>query len=95
MASKQDLKNYVNLLNDKYCKNIKNHFAIEGAYGGYQVVLTGKTYKRGSKTHYYKNSLKSAAASVTHGFFSPTTTLNKLYKADSSGYVKEKLKQYK
>lgn len=46
MATKKDLQNYIDSLNRKYCKHTKNHLEINSAYGGYQVVLTGKPLKR-------------------------------------------------
>lgn len=42
MATKKDLEREVERFNEKYCKSGPNKFAISQAYGGYQVVLTGK-----------------------------------------------------
>lgn len=95
MATKKDLQNYVAYLNDKYCKNSKNHFEIHQAYGGYSVGLTGKTYKRGGKTHYYKNSLRSGMADVGNPYHDTATkTLEGLYRAEARGWIKEKVKHY-
>lgn len=95
MATKKDLQNYVNELNNKYCKNSKNHFVIHQAYGGYTVGLTGKTYKRGNKEYYYKGSLKGALSDVGNPYHDTATkTLEGLYRADSRGWIKEKVKHY-
>ena len=46
MATKRELEIEVERLNEKYCKRGKNEFAISYAYGGYEVVLTGKRDKK-------------------------------------------------
>lgn len=43
MARKNDLQHEIDRLNNKYCKSGKNKLKLSQAYGGYQVVLTGKT----------------------------------------------------
>ena len=75
MATKKDLVQHVNYLNEKYCKNTKNHFVISQAYGGYSVALTGKTYKRGKRTYWRKGSIGSG-----HG----STLINGIYTNPSS-----------
>lgn len=94
MASRADLKREVERLNKKYCKNTKNELMVSGAYGGVKVNLTGKEYKRGKKTHWYKGSLGSGQADITYGYTSPKATLFKLYEADSKGWLKSSIKRY-
>lgn len=84
MATKRDLLREIDWFNKKYCKGRPNKFALSEAYGGYQVVLTGKKRKDG---HYYKGSLGSGAASITNGYDSPSNTLNDLYRKDSKGWI--------
>ena len=93
MATKKDLQCVVSDLNNKYCKNTKNHLVINQAYGGYSVLLTGKTYKRGGKTHYRKDSLRSAAINIGNSYHDTATkTIEGLYKADSRGWIKHEIK---
>jgi hypothetical protein len=95
MATKKDLQNYVDELNGRYCQNTKNYLIISQAYGGYCVVLTGKTYYRGSKKHYKKGSMGSAAAYIGNPYHdTATNTLEGLYKADSRGNILYTIKCY-
>ena len=96
MATKKDLQEHVKHLNEKYCKNTKNKLVISQAYGGYSVVLTGKTYKRGKKTFYRKHSLGSAVVGVGNDWHdTATNTLNGLYKAESRGWLQSQIKYRK
>ena len=91
MATKKDLQYEINRLNNKYCKGGKNKLGLHQAYGGYQVVLTGKRKKAGG---YYKNSLGSGMASITTGYESATKTLDSLYRSDSKGWLGSSVKIY-
>lgn len=93
MATKKDLQNEIKRLNVKYCKNTKNKIDIDQAYGGYQVVLTGKKFKNNTKK-YYKNSLGSGCASLTYGYGTATNALNDLYKSESKGWLKSSIRHY-
>ena len=96
MATKKDLQEHVNHLNEKYCKNTRNKLVISQAYGGYSVVLTGKTYKRGNKTFYRKGSLRSGVVGVGNDWHdTATNTLNGLYKAESKGWLQSQIKYRK
>ena len=95
MATKKDLQNYVNELNVRYCLNTKNYLVISQAYGGYCVELTGKTYYKGTKKHYKKGSLGSAAADIGNPYHDTATkTIEALYKADVRGWILNKIKYY-
>lgn len=96
MATKKDLVQHVNYLNEKYCKNTKNHFVISQAYGGYSVALTGKTYKRGNRTYWKKGSIGSGHGSTGANPYhdTATNTLNSLYKAEAKGWLQSNLKHY-
>lgn len=50
MARLSDVKKEVDFLNEQLCKKTKNRFAIDKAYNGIQVVLTGKEKDKGLKT---------------------------------------------
>ena len=93
MATKKDLYLEVKRLNDKYCKKTKNKIGISEAYGGYQVVLTGKK-KKNSYSKYLKNSLGSGCASITYGYGSARSVLSDLYKSDSKGWLKSSIKHH-
>lgn len=94
MASKKDLYDEVERLNKKYCKNTKSYLRVSQAYGGYEVVLTGKPYNKGSKT-YYRGRLGSGSTPVGNDYHgSIKDTLFGLYKADSKGNVKRKIKYW-
>lgn len=47
MITKKDLQVEVDRLNKKYCSRTGNELRFQGAYGGYQVQLTGKRRKDG------------------------------------------------
>ena len=84
--TKKDLERHVHYLNKTVLKNKKNKLAIHSAYGGHQVVLTGKTDKRYKhKKVYRKDSLKSAVCSITHGYESARKTNEKLINARNNG----------
>lgn len=92
MATKKDLEYEIRRLNEKYCKSGKNELRLSQAYGGYQVQLTGKRTKKGG---FYKNSLRSGAASITSGYGNASETLSALYKADSRGWLSSDVKHYR
>ena len=91
--TKDDLRREVKRLNNKYCKNTKNELWVQGAYGGVQVQLVGKEYKRGNKYHLKKGAM-TGASEITYGFSSVKDTLFKLYEADSKGDLKYKIKRF-
>ncbi len=73
----------------------KNHLEIDQAYGGYSVVLTGKSYKRGNKEYYVKNSLGSRGAEIGNQWHDTASkTIAGLYKADSRGWIKNQINYY-
>lgn len=45
--TKKDLQEEVDKLNKKYCARTGNELRIQGAYGGYQVQLTGNVARTG------------------------------------------------
>lgn len=92
MATKKDLCREVERLNDKYCKNTKNHLVVGEAYGGYEVQLRGKEYKRGKKTFRRKGSMSGAIAIGNQGYDTATKTLAGLWYADSRGWVKNQIR---
>lgn len=94
MATKKDLCREVARLNDKYCKNTKNHLVVGEAYGGYEVQLRGKEYKRGKKTFRRKGSLSGAVSIGNQYHDTATKTLEGLCKADSRGWVKNQIRYY-
>ena len=93
-VTKKDLQAHVDSLNLKYCKNTKNKFRLSQAYGGYQIVLTGKTYKRGSKLHWKKDSIGSGCADITYGHDTARNTLNEAYRLEAKGWLQSSLKHY-
>ncbi len=93
MATKKDLQAEVKRLNAKYCKNTLNKLDISYAYGGYQVVLTGKRFKNNPRK-WRKGSLGSACANVTYGHDTATKTLNDLYKNESKGWLRSNIRHY-
>ena len=93
LATKKDLQAEIKRLNAKYCKNTKNKLDISQAYGGYEVVLTGKRFKNNPRK-WRKGSLGSGQSSVTCGHDSATKTLNSLYKAESKGWLRSSIKYY-
>lgn len=94
MATKKELYALVEHLNNKYCKNTKNHLVVSQAYGGYSVELTGKYYKRGSNYHRVKNSISGAASIGNPYHDTATNTITSLLKADSRGYIKSAIRHY-
>ncbi|MBR4418628.1 MAG: hypothetical protein IKT33_01335 [Clostridia bacterium] len=91
-TSKKELYDEVARLNEKYCKNTKNHLRVGSAYNGYRVELTGKTYERNG--HKKWRGIGSGADSVTHGYLSPKETLGSLYRAESKGWLKSQIKHW-
>ena len=85
MARKSALEIEVENFNEKYCKNSENKLALHRAYGGVQVILTGKNSKGG---------LRTSAVSITNGYNTPQKALQNLYKEDSKGWLEEKINFY-
>ena len=54
--TKKDLQEEVDKLNKKYCARTGNELRIQGAYGGYQVQLTGKRRKDGKENGAHRRS---------------------------------------
>lgn len=94
MATKKDLENEVKRLNEKYCKNTKNHLVISRANGGYSVGLTGKFVKKGGKWVKKKHSMSGMADIGNSWHDTANNTLNGLYKADAKGWIKETIKHH-
>ena len=88
--TKRDLQAEVDRLNDKYCSKTGNELRIQGAYGGYQVQLTGKRRKDGKG---YRG-MGSGCTEITYGYQSARDTLNDLWKNEAKGYVREKVRSY-
>ena len=91
MATKKELREEIDRLNKKYCKNTKNKLVLGSAYGGYQVQLTGKRYKNNPRKW---RGIGSGVSSMTYGFQSAKNTLNNLYEIDSKGYLRSRIKDY-
>ena len=89
--TRKDLQYEVDRLNKKYCKNTKHKLSVQGAYGGYQVQLTGKRRKDGKG---YRGYLRSGVSSMTYGFRSAKDTLFDLYANDSQGYLKRRINEF-
>lgn len=85
---KEDLEYEVSRLNKKYCKNTKHELRVQGAYGGYQVQLTGKRRKDGKG---WRGYIGSGAADMTRGFQNPRSTLKELMDSDSKGELKRRI----
>lgn len=92
LATKKDLQNEVNRLNNKYCRNTKNHLRISQAYGGYSVELVGKRNKRTGKL--LKGAMSGAGSIGNDYHDTATKTLNSLYRADSRGWVKSSIRSH-
>lgn len=92
MATKRDLEAEVERLNKKYCKSGKNEFAINQAYGGYEVVLTGKKRKNGEPV---KGSLGTGVVSITDGHDTATKTIDAIFKSESRNWLQSQVKYYK
>ena len=88
--TKKDLQAEVDKLNKKYCARTGNELRIQGAYGGYQVQLTGKRRKDGKG---YRG-MGSGCVDVTSDYQSARNALADLWKNDSKGYVREKVRRY-
>lgn len=83
-----DLQREVDQLNKKHCKNTKNHLVIGKNGYGYSVNLTGKTYKRGKKTHWRKGSIGSSEVRLTGLGKTKKDTLARIREEDKSGNLK-------
>lgn len=71
-----DLEKAVKNLNESYMGKSKNEFRVSSAYGGYQVVITGKYKKVRGKGIYL--GMGSGEASVTYGYVSARDALAQL-----------------
>ncbi len=91
MASKKDLYSEVDRLNKKYCSTTKNKLVVDKAYGGYQVCLTGKRYK--NNPHKWRG-IGSGCSGITHYHDTANNTLNALYRAESKGELRSKVRFY-
>ena len=88
--TKKDLQDEVDRLNKKYCSKSGNELKVYGAYGGYQVSLSGKRRKDGRG---YRG-IGSGCINITSGYQSARETLADLWKKDAKGYVKSNIKYY-
>ena len=97
MAKLKDLQFEVDFINNKYCKNTKNHLVIGKENGAYVVGLAGKKVKHGNDVSYCKGSLGSRFHQITP-YDNASNTILDLYKKDSHGllkYVIQKVEQKK
>lgn len=74
--TRKDLEAEVARLNDKYCSRTGNELRVQGAYGGYQVQLTGKRRKDGKGFR----GMGSGCTEITYGFQSARDTLADLWR---------------
>lgn len=88
--TKKDLEAEVARLNDKYCSRTGNELRVQGAYGGYQVQLTGKRRKDGKG---YRG-MGSGCTEITYGFQSARDTLADLWRYEAKGDVRNKVRAY-
>ncbi len=91
--SREELFREVERLNKKYCKYTKNKLTVGKAYGGYSVDLIAKEYRRNGHTH-YRGGLGTGCATITYGYRPAKETLFNLYREESQGYLKNKIKSY-
>lgn len=83
-----DLRKLVKELNEEMTTNKNVVLVVSGAYGGYQVQLTGK-YEEVSKT--WASRLHSGATEITNGFCSARETISRLESAYRSGKIQQKI----
>jgi len=86
MSTKKHLEWEVDRLNRKYCRDTKNQFRVQSAYGGYQVQLTGKPYANNPNRY---RGMGTRVLSVTPRFTSASDTLNVLHSAEKQGILLE------
>lgn len=79
-----DLRKLVEAINEDKTKDKNVLLVVSGAYGGYQVQLTGKYDKT---TNQYLSKLRSAATRITDGFMSARETISRLYEALFGGKI--------
>lgn len=92
MATYKELKEDVEFLNNKFCKNSKNELIVRRAYGGYRVELTGKQDKRYKKKYKtLKGSIGTGSTEVTRGFDTASKTKTELWEKARSGAIKRKV----
>ncbi len=91
VITKKDLQSEVERLNKKYFSRSANELCVQGAYGGYQVQLTGKLRKDGKG---YRG-MGSGRKNITYGFQSARNTLADLWKSDSKGWIKSQTNRQK
>jgi hypothetical protein len=88
-----DLNKEVDRLNKKYCKNTKNHLVVGKNGYGYSVNLTGKTYKRGKKTHWRKGSIGSGEVRMTGLGKTKSETIDRIRQEERSGNLKRVIRK--
>lgn len=88
-----DLNTEVDRLNKKYCKNTKNHLRVGHNGYGYSINLTGKTYKRGKKTHWKKGSLGSGEVRLTGLGKTKRETIERIRSEEKSGNLKRTIRR--
>lgn len=74
--AKFNVEDVVANLNNSYMKKSKNEFKVSRAYGGCQIVLTGKSKKVRGKWVY--SGIGSGQSSITYGYVSSQETLAQL-----------------
>ena len=86
----KDLQAEVDRLNKKYCAKSGNELRVQGAYGGYQVQLTGKRRKDGKGFR----GMGSGCSNVTYGYGSARSTLADLWKNEANGTIRNIVKYH-
>lgn len=77
------LQSEVNRLNEKYCKNTKNHLVVDVGNGGKAVKIEGKKRSDGKG---YRGVGKNGIQLTGHE--SQSETLKELWRRDSKGWLK-------
>lgn len=92
MVTLDDLENEVLKLNEKLCKNVKNHLVLKILKTGCQVILTGKVCKKHHGSIYPDGSLGAAFLPITGDLASITKTYKTLVKAENQGWIERTIK---
>lgn len=86
--TRKDLDRQVADLNKRYCNGTKHTLRVSGAYGGYQVQLTGKRRKDGKG---WRGYLGSGVSEITRGYVSAREASDELARRTYSGELKRKI----
>ncbi len=95
MVTKKDLQVEVDRLNNKYCKNTKNHFVINEKDSGFMVGMTGKDVKIGKKIYKVKGSLSNRFGSIGNTYHTTASkTLEGVRNAEKRGWLEYSIQLY-